>query len=278
MQSRGPEYFQQTIKRALVFGGQSGIGRALLNKLGTLFPEAELMATHRCRETPDLPEWSADHKGSFSWFFFDSQPQQESKPQSRPQDAPLLQDTPLLQDALLVQNSLAAMDGPLDLVFYCIGFLHGEGQPERRLDDIDFSFFNQSMTINAYGALRAAQIIAPYLSQDDPSAFVTLSAKIGSISDNRLGGWYSYRCSKAALNMGLKTLSIEWKRKKKKTLVLSIHPGTTDTPLSQPFYGKTRYKIHSPQETANNIWSVLQNRTIADSGKFFSWDNTELTY
>jgi NAD(P)-dependent dehydrogenase (short-subunit alcohol dehydrogenase family) len=110
------------------------------------------------------------------------------------------------------------------------------------------------------------------------SVFATISAKVGSISDNRLGGWYAYRASKAALNMFIKNIAIEFARNKKKIILLSLHPGTTKTELSEPFTKNTKYQLHTPIETAKNLLSVIENKTLDDSGKFFSWDGEELPW
>ena len=107
---------------------------------------------------------------------------------------------------------------------------------------------------------------------------VTISAKVGSISDNKLGGWYGYRASKSALNMFIKNISIEYKNRKAPCIALAIHPGTTDTELSKPFIARSKLTIHTPEQTAENILNVIDSKRLEDSGKFLSWDGTEIAW
>ena len=124
----------------------------------------------------------------------------------------------------------------VDRIINVAGVLHEEGlTPEKRLSDITPSNFEKVMRVNALGALLVAKWFSPLLTKARPSQFVNISARVGSISDNQLGGWYSYRCSKAALNMITRNLSIELKRKLPEVICTAIHPGTTDTNLSKPF-------------------------------------------
>lgn len=117
------------------------------------------------------------------------------------------------------------------------------------------------------------------LKQSDSARFAVISAKVGSITDNRLGGWYSYRASKAALNMFLKTLSIEWQRNMKHCVVLSLHPGTTDTPLSQPFQQSVpKGKLFTPEYVSNCLLPIIANATPVQTGCFFAYDGTELPW
>ena len=117
------------------------------------------------------------------------------------------------------------------------------------------------------------------LNHKKPNIFATISAKIGSIEDNRLGGWYGYRASKAALNMLLKTASIEYSRRSKQTAIVLLHPGTTDTRLSEPFQrGVPPEKLFPVEKTVGLLIDVLENVTIEDNGSFFSWDGSRLPW
>ena len=108
--------------------------------------------------------------------------------------------------------------------------------------------------------------------------FASISAKVGSIGDNQLGGWYGYRASKSALNMFIKTLAIEFDNRKIPAVVLAIHPGTTATELSRPYVSATKMTVHSVEKTADHILSILDQRNKQDSGKFLNWDGSELPW
>ena len=145
----------------------------------------------------------------------------------------------------------------------------GEGVPKLKIENLLKSF-----KINASITPLIAKNLGALLKKDELSAFITISAKVGSIEDNKMGGWYAYRASKAALNMFIRTIAHEFVRRYKNVIVTSIHPGTTITDLSEPYIKKTNLKLHTPNETACNILSVLESQTIEDTGKFFSWDGS----
>lgn len=124
----------------------------------------------------------------------------------------------------------------LHLAVNCVGILHDDTlQPEKSLRQLDGDRLLKYFQINSVGAALLAKHLLPLLSQRERSVFATISAKVGSIGDNQLGGWYGYRASKAALNMLIKTASIEYRRKNPQSIVVVLHPGTTDTQLSRPF-------------------------------------------
>ncbi|WP_058368773.1 SDR family oxidoreductase [Psychrobacter sp. ENNN9_III] len=166
----------------------------------------------------------------------------------------------------------------LDWVINCVGLLHTEkSQPEKALRQVETEFFLQNMQINALAGLLIAKHIRPLLakskrSTDKPAIFSTISARVGSISDNRLGGWYSYRMSKAALNMGMKNLSIEWGRSLKDVCIVVMQPGTVNTQLSAPFQSNVADgRLFSPAYSAECLLEVLSNMTAAQSGSFVDW-------
>jgi NAD(P)-dependent dehydrogenase (short-subunit alcohol dehydrogenase family) len=133
--------------------------------------------------------------------------------------------------------------------------------------------------LNTLPSIMLAKHFAKALTQSHSARFAVISARVGSITDNRLGGWYSYRASKAALNMFLKTLSIEWQRTMKHGVVLSLHPGTTDTPLSQPFQQSVpKGKLFTPEYVANSLLPIIANATPSQTGRFFAYDGTELPW
>ena len=166
----------------------------------------------------------------------------------------------------------------IDWVINCVGLLHtAHNQPEKALRQLETDFFLQSMQINALASLLIAKHIRPLLAKserdaDKPAVFATISARVGSISDNHLGGWYSYRMSKAALNMGMKNLSIEWSRSLKDVCVVVMQPGTVDTQLSSPFQGNVAdEKLFSPAYSAERLLEVLDSMSAAQSGSFVDW-------
>lgn len=177
-------------------------------------------------------------------------------------------------------NELQKVSPSLDLVISTYGVLHSkEGlRPEKSLREIDLSKMIESFSINAFTAPLIAKYLQPFFSKNTPSILAFLSAKVGSIEDNKIGGWYSYRASKAALNMFIKTISIEYSRNKLKTKVLSIHPGTTLTKLSGPFLKTSHLKIWTPEQTSVHILNVLENSEDVENGSFLNWDGTELPW
>ena len=115
------------------------------------------------------------------------------------------------------------------------------------------------------------------MSKEYPSVIAILSARVGSISDNRSGGWYSYRASKAGLNMIIKNLSIELRRSNKNLIVTGLHPGTVESNLSQPFQKSIENsKIFSPDYSVSKLSSVIDNLSVSDSGKCYAWDGVEI--
>jgi|TARA_B110000971_G_scaffold198025_1_gene214323 NAD(P)-dependent dehydrogenase (short-subunit alcohol dehydrogenase family) len=169
---------------------------------------------------------------------------------------------------------------PISLLFDATGILHDEDlnqMPEKTYKNIDFLFMKKNFEINVMGPALIIKHFLPLLDTEQKSIFSTLSAKVGSISDNRYGGWYSYRASKAALNQIIKTTSIELKVKNKNAICVAIHPGTVTSKLSKPFQ-KNNLKIQSKEESAKNIVQILENLQLADSGSFLNWDGSEIRW
>lgn len=173
-----------------------------------------------------------------------------------------------------------AADGPVDLVIVATGILHRQGlQPEKRMLDLDGAAMAEVFRINTIAPALLAKHFLPVMRRDAKSAFAAISARVGSIGDNRLGGWTSYRASKAALNMLIKTLAIEQARTHPDGLVVALHPGTTDTSLSRPFQRNVPPdKLFSPEFTAERLLQVLDNLGSADTGGFFAWDGQAIEY
>ncbi len=168
----------------------------------------------------------------------------------------------------------------LNEVIYAVGLLHNEDmQPEKSLRHIQADNLVTYFQVNAIGAVLWTKYLFPFLRGSNPAIFAAISAKVGSIGDNGLGGWYGYRASKAALNMLLKNVSIEWRRKTPNVVVTMLHPGTTDTDLSKPFQKNVpEGKLFPPEKTVTLLRTVIANLTPDDNGAFFSWDGSRLPW
>ena len=179
-----------------------------------------------------------------------------------------------------LSSSLRAEGLPLRLVFNCTGRLHGpELQPEKRLQQVERSPLEQQFGINAIAPILLAKAIEPLLLRDQPFHFASLSARVGSIGDNRTGGWYGYRAAKAAQNQLLRSLSIEWARRWPMATVSLLHPGTTDTNLSRPFQSFVAPdKLFSPKRAARQLVEVLLEQTPDQSGAFLAWDGQSIDW
>jgi NAD(P)-dependent dehydrogenase (short-subunit alcohol dehydrogenase family) len=152
-------------------------------------------------------------------------------------------------------------------------------QPEKRLKDVDAAWAVRNFQVNALAPLLLAQAVieADALNRERWTCLVNLSAKVGSISDNRVGSWYSYRMSKAAQNMANKCVSIELKRLKRKTLCVGIHPGTVATPLSKPFTQNYANEIFSVDTASTKIMTVIANLDPElHCGHLLNWDGSVL--
>lgn len=162
----------------------------------------------------------------------------------------------------------------LHLVVNAAGILHGPGlAPEKSLEQANKESFEQVFALNAYAPLLLAKALLPQLCRNQPAVFASLSARVGSIGDNRSGGWYAYRASKAAQNQLLKTFSIEWKRRNPQGICLILHPGTVDTELSRPFQSNVpTEKLFNSQRAANQLLHVIAQSSVVDSGRFLAWD------
>lgn len=168
--------------------------------------------------------------------------------------------------------------GPLDLVFVATGMLHdNDVSPEKSLSALDPAAMAKLHQVNAVGPAMVAKHFLPLLAKDRKAAFAALSARVGSIGDNRLGGWHSYRASKAALNMLIKTMSIELRRRNPDALIVGLHPGTVATELSAPFRsGVKEGQLFTPERSARAMLSVLDRLTPKDSGAHFAWDGARV--
>ncbi|MFQ3355888.1 MAG: NAD(P)-dependent dehydrogenase (short-subunit alcohol dehydrogenase family) [Paracoccaceae bacterium] len=182
------------------------------------------------------------------------------------------------EETIETAAKLIARYGPLDLVIIATGTLHGkELTPEKNIKDLSTWKFEKIFLVNTFGPALVLKHFIPLLNNKERSICATLSARVGSISDNRLGGWYAYRASKSALNMIIKTTSIEVQRKSKNTVIVGLHPGTVDSELSRPFKGNVAAtKLFTPEFAAEKLLEVLDSITLAHNGKCFAWDGQEI--
>ncbi|MBU3562537.1 SDR family NAD(P)-dependent oxidoreductase [Polynucleobacter sp. Tro8-14-1] len=172
-------------------------------------------------------------------------------------------------------SSLAEL-GPFQLIINAIGVLHSEQwMPEKKLDDLNSAQLAEMFNTNTIGPALTIKHFSKVLDQKH-GVMATLSAKVGSIEDNRLGGWYSYRASKAALNMIIKTASIEFARTKPNIALIALHPGTVKSGLSQPFRGQQIGR--DPLEAVTDMFNVLANVNKEDSGSFLTYSGEKLPW
>lgn len=234
-----------TFRRAAVFGASGGIGGALA---GTLADRGvEVWAGSRsgfCRDE------------RIRGFAFD-----------------------LADEASIAAMAAELAATPPDLVIVASGVLtldDGKG-PERSFKQIDADAMEAAFRLNTIGPALIAKHFLPLLPRRDRAVFAALSARVGSISDNRLGGWHSYRASKAALNMLLKNFAIELGRTHEQAVVAGLHPGTVDTGLSEPFQSNLPDgQLTAPNAAAANLLKVLDGLTPRDSGSVFDWKGDEV--
>ncbi|MGB2742016.1 MAG: SDR family NAD(P)-dependent oxidoreductase [Cognaticolwellia sp.] len=176
---------------------------------------------------------------------------------------------------------LSVLDSaPISRVFVCNGVLHNDNiQPEKRLEDFDAQAFLQVITSNTLTPMLWIQKLTPLLTGKSPCKFVLFSARVGSISDNRLGGWYSYRASKAALNMMVKTAAIELARRAKNIKLIAFHPGTTDTPLSKPFQKNVPVnKLFSTEFVAKQLLNIVENTPLDQTASYLDWQGESINW
>ncbi|PWV97520.1 NAD(P)-dependent dehydrogenase (short-subunit alcohol dehydrogenase family) [Hoeflea marina] len=173
---------------------------------------------------------------------------------------------------------IASFGLPLRLVVDTTGFLHGDGfRPEKALSAIDPAHMAHAFAINAIGPALLMKHFLPLMAKDGKAVFATLSAKVGSISDNRLGGWYSYRAAKAALNQLVRTAAIELARSRPQSICVALHPGTVDTGLSAGF-AASGLERRTPDAAARLLLQVIDTATPERSGHFMDYRGDALPW
>ena len=181
-------------------------------------------------------------------------------------------------DEATIARAAAAIETPLAMVLVTTGLLHDDAvTPERDWRELDGAALARLFAVNTVGPALAAKHFLPLLRRDTKSVFAALSARVGSIGDNRLGGWYGYRASKAALNQLIRCLAVELVRKNRTALCIGLHPGTVDTGLSKPFQTRVPAgQLFTPALSAAHLLDVIDALTPADSGGVYAWDGTAI--
>jgi len=233
---------------ACVFGASGGIGAALVAELAA---RGDVAVVHAGSRKPGAAS------GKVLPFAFD------------------------LLDEASVQRAAVAIGTPLDLVIVATGALSFPGGtgPERSVRAIDAARMGELLAINTIGPALIAKHVLPLLPREGRSVFAALSARVGSIGDNRLGGWHSYRASKAALNMLLRNFAIELSRTHREAVVAALHPGTVDTALSAPFQRRLREgQLQDAAASAAALLTVIDGLRPEDSGGFFAFDGKPIEF
>ena len=235
------------MERAIVFGASGGIGAALTR---ALVARGTVTVFAASRERP------ADLPAGAHWLHFD------------------------LDDEASIAQAAQSADGPLDCVIVASGVLSlPERGPERSYKQVEEDAMTRVFHLNTIGPALIAKHVLPLLARDRRSVFAALSARVGSISDNRIGGWHSYRASKAALNMLVRNYAIELGRTHKQAICVALHPGTVDTALSEPFQANLPDgQLTRPDEAADNLLGVIDGLTPEDSGQLFDWKGERVEY
>jgi NAD(P)-dependent dehydrogenase (short-subunit alcohol dehydrogenase family) len=184
----------------------------------------------------------------------------------------------LTDEASMAEAAVAI--GPLDLIIVATGMLHeGDLQPEKSYRAQSSEAFARAFALNATGPALIAKHFLPLLPRNQRGVFAALSARVSSVSDNRMGGWHAYRASKAALNMIVRNLAIELSRTHKETLAITLHPGTVATKLSAPFQHNVRPdKLFTSEYSAERLLSVIDQLSPSDSGQLFAWDGKPIPF
>lgn len=234
--------------RCAVFGASGGIGAALVSQLAARSDVAEVHALAR----KPLQTGAKVHTHTFD-----------------------------LADEATIAAACATIGGPLDLVIVATGRLirdNGDG-PEKSWRALNADAMAEMFAINAIGPALIGKHCAPLLRKGGKPVFSAISAKVGSIADNRLGGWHSYRASKAALNMIVRNFAIELGRSNPAAVAVTLHPGTVDTPLSRPFQRNVpTEKLFTAEQSATYLLGVIDGLLPSDAGTLKSWDGSTLPF
>lgn len=236
----------------VVVGVNGGVGRALADALGARGGHGHVVGLSRSRPAG----WNDD--AGRSWLAVD-----------------------ILDEASLAAAAarIAAIGAPRRIIV-ATGRLGAGGRgPEKTMRALEPLALAEAFAVNATGPALVAKHLLPLTPRDRPSLFAALSARVGSIGDNRSGGWYGYRASKAALNMIVRTLAIEHARTRPLGVCVALHPGTVDTALSAPFLvGLAPERLFTPARSAAALLGVMDRLGPTDTGGFFAWDGTPIPW
>lgn len=247
------------MKRVVIAGVSGAIGSALAEAILRDYPECQLVGLCRHPDRAPTALHAHDRVSLLTW------------------DA---SDAATLDGMIGALESVIPARTGIDTLIYAAGVLHAEQMfPEKRLEDLSADAMARAFAVNATGFGLLVRALVPWLRHRELKRIAAVSAKVGSITDNRLGGWYAYRSSKAALNMLVRGLSVELPRRCKPVACVALHPGTTESALSEPFrQSLAQLKVHSPAQTADNLLTVLRGVDQDDNGRFLSWDGSELPW
>lgn len=259
LKSTLPVFSFKNSQYGLICGGGHGIGLALSKYLLNLPELSHLWVTYRREEKAgELLALSNDFPNQLSLIELDP-----------------LNEKQLESTLLLIKN----LTDHLDFCINSIGLLHDLNmQPERSLKDLNPEHLLREFMVNSAIFPLLAKHLKQVFKRRESGILVTLSAMVGSIGDNQLGGWYSYRASKAALNMLMKTVAIEYSRSHPHLSIQSIHPGTTNTELSQPFLKRVKHKVWTPEESAKNILDTIEKSYQEGTGLFKNWNGETIAW
>jgi NAD(P)-dependent dehydrogenase (short-subunit alcohol dehydrogenase family) len=244
----------------LIVGASQGIGLGFVRKLLEDGRSAKIYATYRCQvSAAELLELAREYPEKICCL-----------------EVNVTDEGQISQSAARIGEEV----GKLHLVVNCAGILHERTlQPEKSLKHINPEHLLHYFQVNSISSLLLAKHLLPLFRHGEKSLLAAISARVGSIGDNQLGGWYGYRASKAALNMFMRNVAIEYRRTSPRTTVVLLHPGTTDTRLSQPFQKNVPAgKLFSVERTVSQLLEVMENLDEGDSGQLFSWDGSRLPW
>ena len=183
-----------------------------------------------------------------------------------------------LSDPACIEAAATALPAAPDLVIIATGVLHGDRlAPEKANSQLSAEAMTAAFAINTIGPALVSAALLPRMPRGRKTVLAALSARVGSISDNRLGGWHSYRASKAALNQLIRTMAIEQARRSPEQVLLALHPGTVDTGLSKPFQKGVK-RLFAPEESARHLLRVIDAATPAQSGLLIDWQGEVIPF
>jgi NAD(P)-dependent dehydrogenase (short-subunit alcohol dehydrogenase family) len=246
--------------RALVVGASGGIGSEIVAALAESSSVERVFGTSRRAIDQRLRALVDASAGKVSVHFMDLTRESEIR---------------------AAVAELSAQGPLIDLVINCAGLLHDGGNlgPERKLDHVEPANLERLFRVHAVGPLLLAKCLQPMFPRKGRVVFASLSARVGSIGDNRAGGWYAYRMSKAAHNMAIKNLSIELRRRAAGMICVSLHPGTVESELSRPFISRVaKEKLFSPRRAARQLLEVIDSLGPDHNGGFYAWDKSKIPW